>query len=76
MKNEASAKHLQYITRLISPASSVALLPSGQHLLGGGKAGVRDLITGNDVSIQPHQGNVELDRGHSGIFEILVTINA
>lgn len=64
-----------YSTSLISPASGVALFATRQHLLLGGKAGIRDLITGYHLSVQPDQGNVKLHCGHCGILESLVAID-
>lgn len=68
--------YYMYITGLISPASGIALLAPRKHFLIGGKAGVRDLIAGGHVSIEPHQGDVELHRGHRGVLESLVAIDA
>ena len=64
------------LTGLISPAGGVALLVRGQDLFLGGKASERDLPAGRRVPVQPDQGDVKLHRGHRGILEALVAIDA
>jgi len=63
-------------TGFVSPARGVARLLPRQDLVRAGQAGVRHLRALHHVAGQPHQGDVELHRGHRGVPEALVAVDA
>lgn len=60
-------------TCFIPPAGGVACFASGQDLFNGRQTGEINKIGGRGLSIQSHQSDVELHRGHLWVPEALIS---